>query len=81
MKALATNPSFIVVVLTVGGSVGFFNTVLTLLQQFTCSRGYSNEFSGLCGSLLLGMQCNVIKQTTLIHISSENYHQMSRASS
>ena len=54
MKALLTNPPYLMIVLTIGGAVGFFNAFLTLLQQLMCSRGYANWFSGLCGSLLLG---------------------------
>ena len=54
MKQLLKNKSYLVLVLVVGGAVGFFNAVLTLMQQFMCSRGYDNSFSGLCGSLLLG---------------------------
>ena len=54
LKCLLTNGPYVVIVLTVGGAVGFFNSMLTLLQQFMCSRGYSNEFSGLCGSLFTG---------------------------
>ena len=54
LKCLLTNGPYVVIVLTIGGAVGFFNSMLTLLQQFMCSRGYSNEFSGLCGSLFTG---------------------------
>lgn len=54
MKMLVTNPAYLVVNIAIGGAVGFFNCFATQLQQFMCSRGYSNEFSGLCGSMLLG---------------------------
>ena len=32
--------------IAVGGAVGYFNCLATQLQQFMCSRGYSDEFSG-----------------------------------
>ncbi len=54
MKSLLTNGAYMTIVVTIGGAVGFFNTVLTLIQQFMCSRAYEITFSGLCGSLLLG---------------------------
>lgn len=53
MKKMMRNKSYLLLVLVVGGAVGFFNAVLTLMQQFMCARGYDNSFSGLCGSLLL----------------------------
>lgn len=55
LKCLMTNGPYVIIVLTIGGAVGFFNAMLTMLQQFMCSRGYTNEFSGLCGSLFVGM--------------------------
>lgn len=54
LKCLMTNGPYVIIVLTIGGAVGFFNAMLTMLQQFMCSRGYTNEFSGLCGSLFVG---------------------------
>ena len=49
MKRLLTNRNYIVIVISLGGAVGFFNAFLTLLQKILCSRGYENWFSGLCG--------------------------------
>lgn len=54
MKAVATNPPYLVLFLVVGGAVGFFNAFSTQLAKMMCSRGYSLQFSGICGSLLLG---------------------------
>lgn len=54
MKMLFTNKPFMIMMFVLGGAVAYFNTFITLLQQFMCSRGYENWFSGLCGSLLLG---------------------------
>ena len=54
MKLLLTNRNYLVINLALGGAVGFFNCLATQLQQILCSRGYSNEYSGLVGSLLLG---------------------------
>ena len=54
MKMLIFNRNYIFINIAIGGAVGFFNCFATQLQQFMCSRGYSDEFSGLCGSMLLG---------------------------
>ena len=54
MKMLIFNKNYIFINIAIGGAVGFFNCFATQLQQFMCSRGYSDEFSGLCGSMLLG---------------------------
>ena len=55
MKKLLTNKNYLVINVALGGAVGFYNCLATQLQQFMCSRGYANDFAGLCGSLLLGM--------------------------
>jgi FLVCR family MFS transporter 7 len=36
-----------------GALIGFFNCYATQMEQFLCSRGYSNEFSGLAVTLLI----------------------------
>ena len=54
MKMLIFNRNYIFINIAIGGAVGFFNCFATQLQQFMGSRGYSDEFSGLCGSMLLG---------------------------
>ena len=54
MKMLLTNRNFLLIMLCIGGAVGFFNAFITMLQQMMCSRGYEPWMSGLCGSLLLG---------------------------
>ena len=54
MGEVITNGPYMILFVTIGGAVGFFNAFSTLLSQLMCSRGYDNVFSGLCGSLLLG---------------------------
>lgn len=50
---LLTNKNFLVLVLSVGGAIGFFNAIISQLQQLMCARGYEVWFSGLCGALVL----------------------------
>ena len=54
LKSVFTNREFIVLFIVMGGAVGFVNSFFTQLSQLMCARGYSNVFSGMCGSLLLG---------------------------
>lgn len=53
LKMLLTNKNFLVLVLSVGGAIGFFNAIISQLQQLMCARGYEVWFSGLCGALVL----------------------------
>ena len=54
LKSVFTNKEFIILFFVMGGAVGFVNAFFTQLSQLMCSRGYGNQFSGMCGSLLLG---------------------------
>lgn len=36
-----------------GGGIGMFNCLYTVMQQLLCSRGYSNSFSGICAALMI----------------------------
>merc|ERR1719360_435235 len=54
MKSIFTNKEYMILFITIGGAVGYFNVFSTQLSQFMCSRGYDNVSSGLAGSLLLG---------------------------
>ena len=54
MKKLLTTKAYWFLMVVVGGAIGYFNVMITQLQQLMCARGYSDTLSGLCGSLLLG---------------------------
>ena len=53
MKMLITNKIFVVLMLVLGSGLGFFNVLATQVQQFACSRGYSDEFSGLSVTVMI----------------------------
>ena len=63
--------------IAVGGAVGYFNCLATQLQQFMCSRGYSDEFSGqhkfhiFLQYLLVIAQCENIWKKTCTYILSK----------
>ena len=54
-KDMFTNKSYVAMFVSFGALVGFFNCYATQMEQFMCSRGYSNEFSGLAVTLLISV--------------------------
>ena len=55
VKELFTNRNYVALVISFGALVGFFNCYATQMEQFMCSRGYSNDFSGLAVTLLISV--------------------------
>ena len=53
VKGIFTNKAYIGLFIAFGSIVGFFNCFATQMEQFMCSRGYSNDFSGLAVTLLI----------------------------
>ena len=62
VKLLFTNKAYLGLLVGFGSLVGFFNCFATQMEQFMCSRGYQNTFSGLCVALLIivGMVGSII---------------------
>ncbi|CDW53670.1 major facilitator superfamily transporter [Trichuris trichiura] len=44
--------TYLLLLLALGTGIGCFNTLYTVMQQLLCSRGYGNEFAGLCCVLM-----------------------------
>ena len=53
VKALVKNKAFVVLVLFVGGAMGYISCISTKIEQIMCARGYSDQLSGLSGALIL----------------------------
>ncbi|XP_044537733.1 solute carrier family 49 member A3 [Gracilinanus agilis] len=53
MWMLLQNKAYIILALCFGGGIGVFTAFSALLEQILCVKGYSNEFSGLCGALFI----------------------------
>lgn len=53
MKACFSNKSFIVLSIALGGGIGMFNCLYTVIQQLLCPVGYTNTFSGFCASTMI----------------------------
>ncbi|XP_043827170.1 solute carrier family 49 member A3 isoform X1 [Dromiciops gliroides] len=54
MWILLRNKAYAILALCFGGGIGAFSAFSALLEQILCVKGYSNEFSGLCGALFIG---------------------------
>ncbi|KAH8868495.1 Major facilitator superfamily domain-containing protein isoform 1 [Schistosoma japonicum] len=44
---------FWIITFTFGSSTGYFTILLALMQQILCTKGYSNQFAGFCGSITI----------------------------
>lgn len=53
LKRMFTSKNYIIIFVVLGSGLAMFNTVYTVMQQVLCSVGYSNEFAGLCSSLMV----------------------------
>ncbi|XP_027692269.1 solute carrier family 49 member A3-like [Vombatus ursinus] len=53
MWILLRNKAYVILALCFGGGIGSFTAFSALLEQILCVKGYSNEFSGLCGALFI----------------------------
>ncbi|CAD5228752.1 unnamed protein product [Bursaphelenchus okinawaensis] len=53
LKSCFTTPQYIVLLIVMGGGIGMFNCLYTVMQQLLCPSGYGNDFSGWCSSLMI----------------------------
>ncbi|VDN56759.1 unnamed protein product, partial [Dracunculus medinensis] len=53
LKSVITNKSYILLLVAIGGGMGMFNCLYTVMQQLLCASGYSNSFSGFCAALMI----------------------------
>uniref|UniRef100_A0AC34F6K4 Major facilitator superfamily (MFS) profile domain-containing protein n=1 Tax=Panagrolaimus sp. ES5 TaxID=591445 RepID=A0AC34F6K4_9BILA len=53
VKSCFTNKEYLILLLVMGGGIGLFNCLYTVMQQLLCPYGYSNSFSGYCAALMI----------------------------
>ncbi|VDP52569.1 unnamed protein product [Soboliphyme baturini] len=53
MKKVAKSRAYMTLLICLGGGIGIFNTLYTVMQQILCARGYHNEFAGMCCMLMI----------------------------
>ena len=52
IKKLFTNPTFLLLFLFYGGTIGYTTAMSTKIEQILCAYGYSHKMSGLAGKKL-----------------------------
>jgi len=55
VKKVLCNPKYLILLLTVGGSLGVYSAFVTLIAQILCPYGYSSEIAGWCSAVLTVM--------------------------
>ncbi|KAM6980825.1 solute carrier family 49 member A3 [Aplochiton taeniatus] len=53
IKQLMKNKAYMILLVCFGSGVAAFTCFSSLLEQILCVRGYTNDFSGLCGALFI----------------------------
>ncbi|CAI4227382.1 unnamed protein product [Auanema sp. JU1783] len=53
LKASLGNKQYLILLLVMGGGIGMFNCLYTVMQELLCPTGYSNSFAGLCAALMI----------------------------
>ncbi len=53
MKVMLTNPRYLLLMVCIGSSIGYFNAFISKVQQLGCSQGYTTEIVGVGVTLLL----------------------------
>jgi len=53
IRTIFSNRAFIVIFLFLGACMGCVSSVMTKIEQIMCSRGYSDQLSGLAGAMIL----------------------------
>ena len=88
MRSLLTNKNFVVIMLLTGGSMGYFNALITQMQQFLCARNYEPWVTGAVSAsfMLLGtiggaLQAGWSIRICLSKLNLGAFHQMMRYSS
>lgn len=53
MKTCFTSKQYIILLVVMGGGIGMFNCLYSILQQLLCPYAYANWFSGLCAAMMI----------------------------
>ncbi|CAB3399960.1 unnamed protein product [Caenorhabditis bovis] len=53
MKACFSSKNYLILLLVMGGGIGMFNCLYTVMLELLCPSGYSNTFSGFCAALMI----------------------------
>uniref|UniRef100_A0A1I7WSR5 MFS domain-containing protein n=1 Tax=Heterorhabditis bacteriophora TaxID=37862 RepID=A0A1I7WSR5_HETBA len=53
LKACMSSRQYLILLLVMGGGIGMFNCLYTIMQELLCPSGYSNSFVGICAALMI----------------------------
>ncbi|VDM58549.1 unnamed protein product [Angiostrongylus costaricensis] len=53
LKACMMSKQYLILFLVMGGGIGMFNCLYTIMQELLCPSGYSNSFVGICAALMI----------------------------
>uniref|UniRef100_A0A8R1I4A6 MFS domain-containing protein n=1 Tax=Caenorhabditis japonica TaxID=281687 RepID=A0A8R1I4A6_CAEJA len=53
MKSCFSSKQYIILLIVMGGGIGMFNCLYTVMMELLCPSGYSNTFSGICAALMI----------------------------
>ncbi|CAO4383185.1 unnamed protein product [Caenorhabditis nigoni] len=53
MKSCFSSKQYIILLIVMGGGIGMFNCLYTVMLELLCPSGYSNFFSGVCAALMI----------------------------
>lgn len=53
MKSCFSSKQYIILLIVMGGGIGMFNCLYTVMLELLCPSGYSNFFSGFCAALMI----------------------------
>lgn len=53
LKACMLSKQYLILFFVMGGGIGMFNCLYTIMQELLCPSGYSNSFVGLCAALMI----------------------------
>ncbi|XP_071494741.1 solute carrier family 49 member A3-like [Diadema antillarum] len=54
LKKLITIRAFWVLCLVFGAGLAVFNAITSIMEEVLCPQGYSDNFSGICGAVMIG---------------------------
>ncbi|PIO70755.1 hypothetical protein TELCIR_07376 [Teladorsagia circumcincta] len=53
LKACMMSKQYLILFIVMGGGIGMFNCLYTIMQGLLCPSGYSNSFVGMCAALMI----------------------------
>ncbi|VDP46783.1 unnamed protein product [Heligmosomoides polygyrus] len=53
LKACMMSKQYLILFVVMGGGIGMFNCLYTIMQELLCPSGYSNSFVGMCAALMI----------------------------